>query len=98
MKPDAILINVSRGPAVVSDDLLEVMRDGHLAGAGLDVTDPEPLPKDHGLWELENVIISPHHASRTPETQVAAMERTAENMRKALAGEKPVNIVNPEVM
>ena len=47
---------------------------------------------------FENVIISPHHASRTPETQVAAMERTAENMRLALAGEKPVNIVNPEVV
>lgn len=98
MKADAILINVSRGPAVVSDDLLEVMRGGHLAGAGLDVTDPEPLPKDHGLWGLENVIISPHHASRTPETQVAAMERTAENMRLALGGQRPVNIVNPGVM
>ena len=98
MKQDAILINVSRGPAVVSDDLLEVMRASHLGGAGLDVTDPEPLRKDHGLWGLENVIISPHHASRTPETQVAAMDRTAENIRIALAGEKPVNIVNPEVM
>ena len=98
MKPAAILINVSRGPAVVSGDLLEVMRSGHLGGAGLDVTDPEPLPKEHGLWGLENVIISPHHASRTPETQAAAMERTAENMRMALAGEKPVNIVNPEVL
>ncbi len=98
MKPDAILINVSRGPAVVSDDLLEVMRDGHLGGAGLDVTDPEPLPKDHGLWGLENIIISPHHASRTPETQTAAMARTAENVCMALSGEKPINIVNLEVL
>lgn len=97
MKPDAILVNVSRGPAVVSDDLLEVMRAGHLGGAGLDVTDPEPLPKEHGLWGLSNVLVSPHHASRTPETQTAAMERTAENVRLALAGERPVNVVNPEV-
>ncbi len=98
MKAEAILVNVSRGPAVVSDDLLEVMRGGHLAGAGLDVTDPEPLPNDHGLWSLDNVIISPHHASRTPETQTAAMERTAENVRLALGGERPVNVVNPEVL
>lgn len=98
MKKEAILINVSRGPAVVTEDLLRAIQAGTIAAAGLDVTDPEPLPDQHPLRSLSNVLITPHHASRTPECQQAAMDRTAENMRLALAGQRPVNLVNPEAL
>ena len=60
MKPGAVLLNVGRGSAVVTDDLLAALRSGHLGGAALDVTDPEPLPPDHPLWREPNCIITPH--------------------------------------
>ncbi len=60
MKKDAVLINVGRGSAVVTDDLIAVMEDGHLFGAALDVTDPEPLPADSKLWDIDRVLITPH--------------------------------------
>ncbi len=62
MKEDAILINVGRGSLLRPDDLARVMAEGRFFGAGLDVLDPEPLPKEHPLWQLENVIITPHVA------------------------------------
>ena len=64
MKKGAILINVGRGTAVVTEDLLKIMKEGHLSGACLDVTDPEPLPKNHPLWNTENVYITPHISGR----------------------------------
>lgn len=60
MKKDAVLLNVGRGDGIVMDDLEKVMADGHLSGAALDVTNPEPLPESHPLWKRENVIITPH--------------------------------------
>lgn len=95
MKADAHLINVGRGPLVVTDDLLHAMRDGHLAGAGLDVTDPEPLPPDHGLRALPNVLISPHNAGRTFESQAEALARMRENVLAVLAGLPPLDPVGP---
>lgn len=62
MKENAILINVGRGSLLRPDDLARVMREGRLFGAGLDVLDPEPLPREHPLWQMENVIITPHVA------------------------------------
>jgi phosphoglycerate dehydrogenase-like enzyme len=93
MKPDAHLINVARGPIVETDDLVEVMRAGHLAGVGLDVTDPEPLPEDHALRRLPNVLISPHNAGRTIESQAEALERMRTNVRLVLAGSPPLDPV-----
>jgi phosphoglycerate dehydrogenase-like enzyme len=93
MKEDAYLINVARGPLVSTEDLLEVMRAGHLAGAGLDVTDPEPLPEDHGLHSLPNVLISPHNAGRTIESQTEALARMRENVRLVLSGSPPIDPV-----
>ena len=93
MKEDAYLINVARGPLVSTEDLLEVMRAGHLAGAGLDVTDPEPLPEDHGLHSLPHVLISPHNAGRTIESQTEAMARMRENVRLVLSGSPPIDPV-----
>ncbi len=60
MKPDAILLNVGRGSVIDTDALCDALRDGRIGGAGLDVTHPEPLPPDHELWRLPNVIITPH--------------------------------------
>ncbi len=95
MKADAYLINVSRGPTVVTDDLLAVMARGHLAGAGLDVTDPEPLPPTHGLWAIDRVLISPHNAGRTEESQAVAMERMRQNVRLVLSGQEALDPVHP---
>jgi D-3-phosphoglycerate dehydrogenase len=60
MKPGTLLVNVARGPLVVTADLVDALDSGHLAGAVMDVTDPEPLPPDHRLWEMPQVIITPH--------------------------------------
>lgn len=60
MKPWALLVNVARGPLVVTDDMIDALESGHLAGAVMDVTDPEPLPTDSRLWDMPNVIITPH--------------------------------------
>jgi D-3-phosphoglycerate dehydrogenase len=93
MKDSAYLINVARGPLVSTDDLLEVVRAGHLAGVGLDVTDPEPLPEDHGLRLLPHVLISPHNAGRTFESQAAALMRMRENVRLVLSGAPAIDPV-----
>ena len=63
MGPDAWLVNVARGGHVVTSDLVAALRDGTIAGAALDVTDPEPLPDDHPLWDLDNCLITPHVAN-----------------------------------
>ncbi|MCF4007527.1 D-isomer specific 2-hydroxyacid dehydrogenase family protein [Corynebacterium uropygiale] len=63
MKKEAILVNVGRGGLVVTDDLVDALRAGEIAGAALDVTDPEPLPDGHPLWEMEQVLITPHTAN-----------------------------------
>jgi phosphoglycerate dehydrogenase-like enzyme len=93
MKDDATLINVARGPIVSTGDLLEVVRAGHLAGVGLDVTDPEPLPEDHGLRLLPRVLISPHNAGRTIESQAEALTRMRENVRLVLSGAPAIDPV-----
>src|SRR5690606_14157507 len=62
MKQGSYLVNISRAVLVVTDDLVEALRSGHLAGAGLDVTDPEPLPEGHPLWTTPGVLITPHTA------------------------------------
>jgi glyoxylate reductase len=93
MKPSAFVVNVARGPVVATEDLLGAVRAGRLAGAGLDVTDPEPLPRDHGLRALPNVLISPHNAGRTHESQAEALERMRANVELVLAGRPPLDPV-----
>ena len=84
----AVLLNLARGGHVVTDDMLALLNEGHLSGAMLDVTEPEPLPPEHALWAHPNVIITPHESGvTTPET---AADQVAENVRRVLAGE-PVN-------
>jgi phosphoglycerate dehydrogenase-like enzyme len=95
MKEGAYLINVARGPIVATNDLVDALRNEQLAGAGLDVTDPEPLPPDHGLRQLPNVLISPHNAGRTTESQAEALERMRANVRLVLSGRPPIDAVAP---
>jgi phosphoglycerate dehydrogenase-like enzyme len=95
MNDRAFLINVSRGPVVDTDALVEAFRGGRLAGAGLDVTDPEPLPLDHELRRFPNVLISPHNAGRTFESQAEAIERMRTNVLLVLAGDPPLDPVAP---
>ncbi|SFG41791.1 Phosphoglycerate dehydrogenase [Halopelagius inordinatus] len=66
MPPDAVLVNVGRGPIVETDALVDALRSNAIRGAALDVTDPEPLPEDHELWTFDNVLITPHNAGHTP--------------------------------
>ncbi|HET6714917.1 MAG TPA: NAD(P)-dependent oxidoreductase [Actinomycetota bacterium] len=95
MKETAYLVNVSRGPVVATDDLVEALREGRLAGVGLDVTDPEPLPPGHELRSFSRVLISPHNAGRTVESQAEALGRMRDNVRAVLAGEEPRDLVTP---
>ena len=94
-KRGSYFINVGRGSTVVTDDLLSALQDGQLGGAGLDVTDPEPLPADHPLWQLPNVIITPHVAGFGGSRHWHAM-LMRENIRRYLAGEALLNVVDPE--
>jgi phosphoglycerate dehydrogenase-like enzyme len=92
----ACLVNVARGAHVVTDDLVAALRDGTLGSAGLDVTDPEPLPAGHPLWDLPNALVTPHTAN-TPEMAVPLLAtRVTENVRRRAAGEPLVGPVDPE--
>lgn len=91
----AILVNVGRGAIVDTDALVEALESGHLAGACLDVTDPEPLPPEHRLWQLPQVIITPHSSSRAALTGTRRMALLVENMRRFGAGEGLLNVVDP---
>jgi glyoxylate reductase len=94
MKPTAILVNTARGPVVDTDALVEVLRDKPIVAA-LDVTDPEPLPADHPLLQLPNVLVVPHIASATVATRTRMAMVAAENLLAALRGERPRFLVNP---
>lgn len=92
----ACLVNVARGPHVVTDDLVGALRDGHLGSAGLDVTDPEPLPDGHPLWDMPNVIVTPHTANTPAMARPLLGARITENVRHWAAGEPLVGPVDPE--
>lgn len=87
MKPSAALINMSRGKVVDTDALVEALANKRLAYAGLDVTDPEPLPSDHPLLQFDNVTITPHMGNATAETRDAMAMLAAQNIVNCLAGE-----------
>jgi phosphoglycerate dehydrogenase-like enzyme len=95
-KEGAYFINVGRGGSVVTADLLAALESGRLAGAGLDVTDPEPLPADHPLWQQQNVIITPHVASDGGNWARQSI-LLRENVRRFAAGEPLLNVVDPEL-
>lgn len=97
MKPTASLVNVSRGPIVDSEALYVALRDGVIARAALDVTDPEPIPPDDPLLSLENCLVIPHLGSASRRTRAAMADLAAENLIEALNGRPMRACVNPEV-
>ncbi|MBP3958575.1 D-glycerate dehydrogenase [Gemmata sp. G18] len=97
MKRTAVFVNTSRGPLVDQSALADALRSGTIFAAGLDVTDPEPLPTDHELYKLPNCTIVPHIASATIETRNAMARLCANNLLAGVRGEPLPNWVNPEV-
>ena len=82
LPPEAVLVNVARGPIVDTDDLVWALRKQYVRGAALDVTDPEPLPAEHPLWDLGNVLITPHNAGHTPKHWDRLADILAENVER----------------
>lgn len=97
MKPEAVLVNTARGPLVDQAALYRALSEGWIAGAALDVTDPEPMPVDDPLLSLPNVVVTPHIASASVATRSGMAMLAAENLVEALSGRVPGNTVNPEV-
>ena len=96
MREDAWLVNVARGSLVDTDALVEALRSGSIAGAALDVTDPEPLPDGHPLWELPNALITPHVATPPEAERRHFAARVEENVRRLAAGEELEGLIDPE--
>jgi glyoxylate reductase len=96
MKPTAYLINTARGPIVDTDALAHALHAGELAGAALDVTDPEPLPGDHPLLEAPNLLVVPHVGSATVATRERMADMAVDNLLAGLAGEPMPNQVTPQ--
>jgi glyoxylate reductase len=97
MKPTAILVNTARGELVDTTALEDALRDGEIAGAALDVTDPEPLPADHPLLSAPNVLVVPHIGSATHSTRERMADMAVDNLLAALDGERMPHCANPEV-
>ncbi len=97
MKPTAFLVNVGRGKLVHEGALVEALKKGWIAGAGLDVFEVEPLPADNPLWRMDNVIISPHVAGFTPHYDQRAMDVFATNLGRYLKRRPLLNLVNGEL-
>lgn len=96
MKRGAYFINISRGKCVVTEDLLAALQSGQLAGAGLDVADPEPLPAESPLWEMANVLITPHVAILGTPYRQKWEEILLENCRRFAAGQPLLNVIDKE--
>lgn len=96
MKNGAVLLNVGRGNVVDTDALCDAVESGYLLGAGLDVVDPEPLPENHRIWDIENVIITPHISGgfHIPETLEKIAQISAKNLNSFINGQKLINIVD----
>lgn len=93
MQPHSFLVNIGRGGLIDQEALIAALRDGHLEGAALDVTDPEPLPAESPLWQMENVIITPHISGMSSHYNDRAVELFAENLRRYLQHESLLNVV-----
>jgi phosphoglycerate dehydrogenase-like enzyme len=97
MEPYGWLVNVGRGGLVDTEALVRALQAGQIGGAGLDVTDPEPLPAGHPLWDLPNCLITPHTADTEEMTQPLLAGRIAENVRRLAAGQELAGRVDPDL-
>jgi phosphoglycerate dehydrogenase-like enzyme len=96
LKPGSYVINASRGPVLDEAALIAALQEGHLAGAGLDVFDPEPLHPDNPLLKMENVIVTPHSAGNTLQGSIRTGQMLVEQVLHVLRGERPPDLLNPE--
>jgi D-2-hydroxyacid dehydrogenase (NADP+) len=94
MRSDAIFVNIGRGATVRTDALVDALKNGRIAGAALDVTDPEPLPPEHALWSLENVILTPHYSGSHPGYVQRASAIFLENLVSCLSGQPLTHVVD----
>jgi len=94
VKPGAFFVNVGRGGSVVQKELVAALESGRLGGAGLDVTDPEPLPADSPLWKMQNVILTPHVSAQSDLGDEVRFAIGVENLRRYVAGEKMLSVVD----
>ena len=97
MKPNAVLVNTARGPIVDPEALYEALKEHRIFGAGLDVTDPEPIPLDSPLLTLDNIVVVPHVASASTTSREQMSWMAAQNLVAGLKGERLPNCVNPQV-
>jgi len=95
MEPDAWLVNVARGAVVDTAALVKALRRGQIGGAALDVTEPEPLPDGHPLWDLPNCLITPHTADTPEMTRPLLAGRITENVRRLAAGQELAGLMDP---
>jgi phosphoglycerate dehydrogenase-like enzyme len=93
-KPGAMFLSVGRGKSTVTDDLIAALESGQIYGAGLDVTDPEPLPADSPLWQMPRVVITPHSSAAGIDSLRRMATIAVENLRRYASGERMLNIVN----
>jgi glyoxylate reductase len=96
MKPSAVLINTARGEVVDQAAVIHALQAKRIAGAALDVTDPEPLPANSPLYQMENVLLTPHIASASRATRLKMAMMAAQNIVDVLHGRLPTHCVNPE--
>ncbi|MEO6186267.1 MAG: NAD(P)-dependent oxidoreductase, partial [Steroidobacteraceae bacterium] len=94
LKPTAFFINIARGGSVVTEELMAALNEGRLAGAGLDVVDPEPLPPGHPLWKSPRILFTPHISSSSDLPGEARWTIAVDNLRRYVAGEKMLNMVD----
>ena len=97
MKPTAFIHNVTRGPVIDHEALVRALRTSQIAGAGLDVTEPEPLPVGHPLWQMPNVLITPHSSGHSPHSSHRMFDLLKENLRRFATGAPLLNIVDKHV-
>lgn len=95
LPPDATLTNIGRGPIVETDALITAIQKSQIGDVALDVTDPEPLPPDHVLWQFENVMITPHNAGHSPKHWPRLADIVARNVRALDTGDELENVVTP---
>ena len=96
MKPTAYIYNIGRGRTIQAEPLLRALKEGKIAGAGLDVTDPEPLPPDSELWDMPNVLITQHTSGTAPHNDDYMYDLFARNLQRFLAGEPLLNVVDKQ--
>ena len=95
MKPSAVIVNIARGAVIDQEALVRALKEGRIAGAALDVTDPEPLPPDNDLWTAPNVMITPHISGGTPRYMDRAIDIFVDNLQRYVADRELRNVVDP---